>query len=120
MYDVYFYEDINGDSPILDYLKALKKKGDKNSRLNYEKIQFFIWSLKGRGLQLKEPFIKHIEEDIWELRPLRNRILFVAWRSGSFVLLHYFIKKTQKTPRREIEKAKREIKDIIERGIFDE
>ena len=60
------------------------------------------------------------EDEIWELRPLRNRILFVAWFDGSFVLLHHFVKKTQKTPRREIEKAKRELKDLKERGLSDE
>ena len=60
------------------------------------------------------------EDEIWELRPLRNRILFVAWVDGSFVLLHHFVKKTQKTPRREIEKAKRELKDLKERGVSDE
>ncbi len=45
---------------------------------------------------------------------------FVAWHDGSFVLLHQFMKKTQKTPAREIEKAKRELADLIERGIEDE
>ena len=60
------------------------------------------------------------EDEIWELRPLRDRILFVAWVDGSFVLLHHFVKKTQKTPRREIEKAKRELKDLKERGLSDE
>ena len=51
---------------------------------------------------------------------LRDRILFVAWLDGSFVLLHHFVKKTQKTPRREIEKAKRELQDLKERGLRDE
>ena len=51
---------------------------------------------------------------------LKDRILFVAWFDGSFVLLHHFVKKTQKTPRREIEKAKRELKDLKERGISNE
>jgi uncharacterized protein HI_0660 len=61
-----------------------------------------------------------LEDEIWELRPLRNRILFVAWHDGSFVLLHHFIKKTQKTPAREIQQAKRELADLKERGIYDE
>lgn len=61
-----------------------------------------------------------MEDEIWELRLLRNRILFVAWHDGSFVLLHHFIKKTQKTPAREIQQAKRELADLKERGIYDE
>ena len=47
--------------------------------------------------------MKHLEGDIWELRPLRDRILFAAWVGDSFVLLHHFVKKTQKTPQREID-----------------
>ena len=37
--------------------------------------------------------------------------------NGSYVLLHHFIKKTQKTPSKEIEKAKRELADLLERGV---
>jgi len=35
--------------------------------------------LKNRGTMIGEPFIKHLEGEIWELRPLRDRILFAAW-----------------------------------------
>ena len=52
---------------------------------------------------------KHIEGSIWELRPLRNRFLYAYYEEGIFVVLHYFIKKTQKTPRRELERAKRNL-----------
>ena len=40
--------------------------------------------------------------------------------NNGFVLLHHFVKKTQKTPKREIEQAKRELADWIERGGTDE
>lgn len=72
------------------------------------------------GTQAGEPYIKHLDGEIWELRPLRDRILFVAWHNGSYVLLHSFMKKTQKTPAREIAQAKRELADLIERGFDDE
>ncbi|MDY4010160.1 MAG: type II toxin-antitoxin system RelE/ParE family toxin [Fusobacterium gastrosuis] len=67
------------------------------------------------GTQAGEPYIKHLDDEIWELRPLRDRILFVAFYNKSYILLHSFIKKTQKTPKREIEKAKKEYKDLLER-----
>ena len=56
-----------------------------------------------------EPFIKHLEGDIWELRSLRDRILFAAWLDDGFIfLLHHFVrKKTQKTPRCELMKAQK-------------
>ena len=56
--------------------------------------------LKNRGTMIGEPFIKHLEGDIWELRPLRDRILFAAWLDDGFILLHYFVKKTQKIYRK--------------------
>ena len=75
--------------------------------------------LKQYGTMAGEPYMKHLDGDIWELRPLRDRILFVAWHEGSFVLLHSFVKKTPKTPAREIDKAKRELADLKERGVYD-
>ena len=62
--------------------------------------------------------MKHLEGDIWELRPIRDRIFFVAWHEGSFVLLHHFMKKTVKIPPREIEQARRELADLKERGVL--
>lgn len=116
MYDIYYYRDRNGNRPVADYLLELKSKSDKDSRVKLSKIQDYINALSIYGLQLREPYIKHLDGEIWELRPLRDRILFVAWHNGSFMLLHQFMKKTQKTPAREIEKAKRELAYLIERG----
>ena len=62
---------------------------------------------------MREPW--HLEEDIWELRPGNNRVLYFYHRDDTYVLLHQFRKKTQKTPRREIEKAKSERDDWIAR-----
>ena len=60
-------------------------------------------------------YAKHLDGDIWELRPINDRILFAGWVDGAFVLLHSFIKKTQRTPKKEIEQAKRELADFKER-----
>ena len=120
MHDIRFYKDKNGKSPVADYLRELAAKRDKNSRIKLNKISDYIQQLSEYGTQAGEPYIKHLEGDIWELRPLRDRILFVAWVDGCYVLLHHFMKDTQKTPAREIDKAKRELKDLKERGGMDE
>lgn len=117
MHKIFFYRDWNGKEPVLDYLRELSEKTDKDSRIKLNKIRDYVKALSNYGLQLREPYIKHLDGEIWELRPLRDRILFVAWHNGSFVLLHSFMKKTQKTPAREIEKARRELADLIERGV---
>lgn len=117
MHPIYFYKDINENEPVKEYLKELAKKKDKDSRIKLNKIRDYVKALNVYGKQLGEPYIKHLDGDIWELRPLRDRILFVAWHNGGFVLLHQFMKKTQKTPAREIEQAKRELADLIERKV---
>ena len=99
-------------------MKELSLKMDKDSRIKLYKINDYIEILSRYGTQAGEPYIKHLEGNIWELRPLKNRILFVGWVNGSYVLLHHFMKKTQKTPARELEKAKRELADLVERGVL--
>ena len=117
MHKVYFYKDKNGSEPVAEYIAELSKRSDKDSRIKLNKIRDYVKVLSEHGTQAGEPYIKHLDGEIWELRPLRDRILFVAWVNGNYVLLHQFMKKTQKTPAREIEKAKRELADLIERGV---
>lgn len=117
MHKIHFYRDKNGNEPVAEYIAELARKKDKNSRIKLNKIRDYTKVLSEYGTQAGEPYIKHLDGEIWELRPLRDRILFVGWVNGSYVLLHQFMKKTQKTPAREIEKAKRELADLIERGV---
>ena len=117
MHKIHFYRDRNGNSPVADHIRELAGKSDKDSRVKLNKIRDYINALSEYGLQLREPYIKHLDGELWELRPLRDRILFVAWHNGSFVLLHFFTKKTQKTPQREIEQARRELTELKKRGL---
>lgn len=71
-------------------------------------------------MEIGEPYIKHLERDLWELRLLRDRIIFVTREENTLVLLHQFMKSTRKTSRREIEKARREIEILRKRGTLDE
>ena len=116
MYQIYFYQDKDGHQPVKEYIQELQERNSKDSRIKLNKIRDYMKILEMKGTRAGEPYIKHLEGDIWELRPLRDRILFVAWINESFVLLSHFVKKTQKTPKREIEKAKRLYADLIERG----
>jgi phage-related protein len=118
MFEVEFYEDRNGNEPIKDLIVDLQVKGrtSKNDRIRSEKILTYIRVLQEYGTRAGEPYVKHIEDDIWELRPLDDRIFFFYFRDNAFVLLHHFLKKTKKTPRREIEQAKRNLTDYLERS----
>ena len=116
MHKIFFYRDRSGNEPVFEYLKELTSKTDKNSRINANKINDYIEILRVYGTQAGEPYIKHLDGEIWELRPLRNRILFVAWTGDGYVLLHHFIKKTQKTPAREIKRAKKMRDEYVNRS----
>ena len=119
MYEILFYSDRSGKEPVLDYIRELAAKGSKDSRIKSYKIAQYIQMLEEKGTLAGEPYLKHLDGNIWELRPIRDRILFAAIVGRRFVLLHYFMKRTGKTPSREIEKAKRELADFLERGGAD-
>ena len=120
LHSIYFYRDKNGNSQVEDYLTELAGMTDKDSRVKLKKIAEYIKALRIYGTMVGQPYVKHIDGDIWELRPLKDRIFFVGWNNGSYVLIHTFVKKTQKTPKREIEQAKREYEDLKARGLEDE
>ena len=116
MYNIEFYEDRNGLSDTYEYIKKLIEKPTKENMQKLKKIDMYLTLLSKHGLMLGEPYIKKINNKIWELRPLRDRFLFIYCKDNKFLILNYFTKKTQKTPKMEIKKAERLIKDYEKRG----
>ena len=84
-------------------------------RIQYKQISLYIQLLEDNGTRLNENITKHLDDDIWELRPGNNRVLYFYFKNDTFVLLHQFRKKTKKTPKREIERAKAERDDYLAR-----
>lgn len=117
MHEIIFYEDSKGRKPVFEYIQQLRSNNSKDSRIKLNKVNDYIQALSQYGTsELSENYVKHLDGEIWELRPIRDRILFAGIVDGRYVLLHQFMKKTQKTPIREIEKAKRELADFKERS----
>lgn len=116
-YNIIFYEKSNGTSELLDFLTALRTKSstNKDARIQYRQAMLAIELLQNHGTCLPDTITKHIVEDIWELRPGCNRIFYFCYDGDSFVLLHSFRKKSQKTPRREIDRAISERNDYLSR-----
>ncbi len=117
MFDIKFYEDEHGYSDVKAFIKELREKSStsKDARINFNKVVAYIDILEEMGTRIGEPVTKHLDGEIWELRPISNRILYAYVKDNTFVLLHHFQKKTQKTPAAEIEKAKRELEDYKRR-----
>lgn len=118
MFNIIFYEDSNGRSELYEELIELTKRSsfNKDCRIQTNQINYCIELLKRQGTSLPSKITKHIQDEIWELRPGGNRILYFYFENETFVLLHMFRKKTQKTPKGEIEKAKKECLDFKSRN----
>ena len=115
MYNVEFYETQDGKSQLWEFLEDLRIKAatSKDARIQHKQASLYIELLQQNGTRLNENITKHLEDGIWELRPGNNRVFYFFFQDNTFVLLHQFRKKTQKTPKREIEKAKRERDDYL-------
>lgn len=113
MYEVVFYEEKPGYSSLKNYILELSNKATKDARIQFNKISQYIDLLAAYGTRLSQEITKYIGDDIWELRPGFNRIFYFYHKDKIYVLLHLFRKKSAKTPKQEIEKAKREKADYI-------
>ena len=116
MHEIEFYKDKNGHQPVVEFMRELNNNNSKDARIRLQKFRDYIKLLQIHGTFVGKPVVKHLDGPIWELRPLKDRVFFAGAYEGGFVLLHHFEKKSQKTPKREIEQAKREYQDYLERS----
>ena len=110
---VEYYKDKEDIEPAADFIESLPV----NTRVKVFKI---VKLLKDYGVLLTEPYTKQIKGKIRELRIKDNqgaiRVLYFTYTGRRFILLHGFIKKTDKTPVRDIEIAEKRLNDFIDRG----
>lgn len=88
---------VSADKRIEQFLERLSKE-DK-ARVN-RTVQLF----KDKGFLLDERYLKKLSKLIWELRSGRIRLLF-GIASNEAIVVNAFMKKTQKTPKKEIDLA---------------
>ncbi len=102
----YDFAEINGKVPTIEFLDSLSIKERAKIFAYIEKLV----EVKNSGIQPKENLSKHLEDGIFELRVnFENRISrsFYFYESDKRIIFtHGFVKKEQKTPKSEIEKAK--------------
>lgn len=84
-------------------------------RAKFERIVHLI---ETHGLEMmREPYVKHLAGPVWEMRMKGKddiaRAAYVTAAGRRVVVVHVFGKKTQKTPRREIEIALRRAKEVV-------
>ena len=102
--DVDFFEMPDGTEPVRVFLNSLDIK--MRAKM-YREIDLLVMN----GPNLREPHSKHIDDGIFELRAKQSnyisRVLYFFFTGKKAVLTNGFVKKTLKTPKREIELAKR-------------
>ena len=111
-FEVIFYQRENETAPALEFIEGCEIKMQA-------KILSHLEILQQRGYELREPYSKPLEDGIFELRTKQgsniSRVLYFFFVGKKIVLTNGFIKKTQKTPKSEIEKAKKYRQDYLER-----
>ena len=78
MYNIEFYENQSGESELWNFLEKLRNEAatNKDSRIQYKQMMFYIELLQNNGTRLGENITKHLDNEIWELRPGTNRVFY--------------------------------------------
>ncbi len=102
MLNIDFYHKVNGDCPVKDYLDSLPVK-------LRTKTMRTIMLLEEFGTELRLPYSAPLGKGIFELRSIVGnditRVLYFFVEGNTAILTNGFTKKTQKTPKKEIEMA---------------
>ena len=106
---VVFYRTDAGNEPVREWLKSLSREDRKIIGEDIKTVQF--------GWPLGMPLIRKLERGLWEVRSNINqgiaRVLF-AVDGNVMILLHGFIKKSQKTPLTDLNTARRRLANLQE------
>jgi phage-related protein len=99
------YVDNRGRNPVEEFIRSLPAGEQAVLRA---RIAF----LAEAGNRAREPLSKSLGEGLFELRTKSSRIFYCFKPGGVIVLLHAFTKKSQKTPRRELQVALNRMENI--------
>lgn len=91
------YEKENGEVPVEEFLDSVNPK-------MRAKIFGLLGILQEKGNMLREPYSKHLDDGIFELRCKFGsditRVLYFFYYEGRIILTNGFVKKAQKTPKK--------------------
>ena len=99
---VRFFKSENGREPVRDFLKGLQKEDRKTIGVDIKTVRY--------GWPLGMPLVRKMLSDLWEVRiRLKSNICRVLFTvvDQEMILLHAFIKKSQKTLKSELETAQK-------------
>lgn len=111
-FEVLFYDKEDGTEPAKEFIQSLDAK-------MRAKVIWTVKLLQNNGTELRKPYSEHLEDGIFELRAKNgsdiSRVLYFFVVGRRAILTNGFIKKQQKTPANEIERAKRYRAEFLSR-----
>ncbi len=104
---VVFYKTEAGNEPVREWLKSLPRADRRTIGEDVKTAQY--------GWPLGMPLIRKLERGLWEVRSSIStgiaRVFFTV-KDSWMILLHGFVKKSQKTPQNELDTARRRLSDL--------
>jgi phage-related protein len=112
IFHINYWRNPSGKAPVERYIDEIDNKEERAELLS---------ALKGvqeYGTDAIEVEFRQIEGKLWELKIRthgnQHRIFYVVLKGNEMVLIHAYLKKTPKTPVKEIQTAKQRLKQIME------
>ena len=107
---VRFYRSAAGREPVLEWLRSLDREDRRAIGLDLMRVQF--------GWPIGTPLVRSLKDGLWEVRSRlpsqKIARLILCFNQKTVIVLHGFIKKTQKTPTEDLELAKRRLKEVTQ------
>lgn len=111
---ILFYQEKEGNSPIVDWLRELKK----TNRKGFARCVGRISQLESTGYELRRPSADYLRDGIYELRAkhvkVQYRILYFFYGQNVAIVSHGIIKEQSAVPDIEIEQAIKRKKNFVE------
>ena len=105
-YRLLFYATAARREPVADWLDRLRVE-------QRAKVLWVLERLADSGFALGPPWLRKLDEEIWEVRITSGksafRVLFAQVASSELLLLEAFAKKTEKTPSRYLDTARKRL-----------
>jgi phage-related protein len=105
---VRFYRTETGKEPVREWLRGLEEGDRRAIGLDLMRVQF--------GWPIGMPLVRSLKDGLWEVRSSlpsqRIARLVLCFYDGMLIVLHGFIKKTQKTPADDLSLARRRMAEV--------
>ena len=108
--EILFFETASKRSPITEFI-------DEQGKIDQAAILAVFGEIEQNGFDAKGAVFKHLEGKLWEIKircPSGGyRFIYATVDRNRMLILHAFKKKTQKTPIKDLNLAKKRLKEII-------